>query len=456
MKTVLDTKQIGEVLTRGVEKIYPDKKTLEEKLLSGKRIKLYCGYDPSGPSLHLGHMITLRKLGEFQKLGHEVIMLVGDFTGMIGDPTDKMATRKKLTREEVIKNSKNYKKIASKFLSFSGQNPAKILYNSKWQDKLSFKDLIELASNFTVQQMLNRDMFEKRFYGEVQCQYCSNVFAHKTQDVFYPSNQDFEEGTMGVKYILGICPKCQKQNNQPRIISLQKPIYLHEFLYPLAQAYDSVVMDVDLEVGGNDQVFNMLRGRDLLKALRNKEKCVLGLKLLIDSEGKKMGKSEGNMVELDELSNQMFGKIMSWSDSLIIPGLELLTEVSELEIKDIEDKIKNNNLNPKEAKTRLAKEIIKLCHSEKEAQESEKEFNKIHRDKELPSEIETIAIPEDRILLIDIASPAIINSRSEARRIIEQGGIKINGEVQNDWKKEIPNKKGKIIQVGKRIFKKII
>jgi tyrosyl-tRNA synthetase len=394
--------KIEEVLARGVENIYPSKDLLKEKLASGQKIKLYCGYDPSGPSLHLGHMISLKKLAGFQKLGHEAIMLIGDFTGMIGDPTDKAATRKKLTREEVLKNSVNYQKIASKFLDFSGENPAKILYNSQWNDKLTFCDLIELSSNFTVQQMMTRDMFQKR-------------------------------------------------------VEEKKPIYLHEFLYPLAQAYDSVAMDVGLEVGGNDQTFNMLCGRDLLKNLKNKEKFVLALKLLTDPQGKKMGKSEGNMVNLDEAPNQMFGKIMSWSDELIVPGLELLTEVSLQKIGEIKEDMKNDKINPKIAKAGLAKEIITVCYNKNLAEEAEKEFEKIFKEKEVPSEIEEINIPKGKFSIIDtVAELGLTKSKGEAKRLIIQGGLKIDGLVEKDWKKIIERKSGQIFQGGKRNFKKIV
>ena len=222
-KVITDKNKIKEVLEKGVEKIYPNAGALERVLRSGKRIRLYCGYDATAPTLHLGHTVTLRKLAQFQALGHEVIMLIGDFTTMIGDPTDKTAARKKLTRKEVLANLKNYKKQAGKILKFSGDNPVKLMFNSKWHDKLTFLNLIELASNFTVQQMVVRDMFKER-------------------------------------------------------IKKDKPIYLHEFLYPLAQAYDSVIMDVNLEVGASDQIFNMLCGRDLAGVLKNKEKLVLAVK----------------------------------------------------------------------------------------------------------------------------------------------------------------------------------
>jgi tyrosyl-tRNA synthetase len=395
------SEKIEEVLGRGVEKIYPDRASLEKKLVSG-RIKLYCGYDPSGPSLHLGHMISLRKLGQFQKLGHEAIMLIGDFTGMIGDPTDKLATRKKLTREEVLKNSENYKKMASKFLDFSGENPAKILYNSAWSDKLTFRDLIEMASNFTVQQMMARDMFQKR-------------------------------------------------------LDDKKPVFLHEFLYPLAQAYDSVAMGVDLEIGGNDQTFNMLCGRELMRALKNKDKSVLTLKLLTDSEGKKMGKSEGNMVELNDAPDQMFGKIMSWPDELILPGLELLTDVSMEEIGKIESEMKSNKLNPKDAKVKLAKEVIAICYDKKSADAAEKEFVKIFKEKENPSEIEEIKLKEGDMEIVEaIFLAGLAGSKSEAKRLITQGSIKIDNILENNWKKTLKIKKGQVFQAGKRKFKKII
>ncbi|MBU1292409.1 tyrosine--tRNA ligase, partial [Patescibacteria group bacterium] len=318
---MIQENKIEEVLTRGVENIYPNKEALEEVLKSGKKIKLYCGYDATAPTLHIGHAITLKKLKQFQNLGHEIIFLLGDFTTMIGDPTDKTATRKKLTREEVSENMKSYKEQAGKIISFEGENPAKVLYNSEWNDKLTFIELIELASNFTVQQMIQRDMFQQRIKDD-------------------------------------------------------KPIYLHEFLYPLTQAYDSVAMEVDLEVGGNDQTFNMLAGRDLMKAVKNKEKFVLTTKLLVDSSGVKMGKTEGNIVNLDEKPNQMFGQIMAWSDELIIPGFELLTD---LDVKKID--------NPRDDKAKLAKAIIEIFYSKKEAEEAEKEFEKIFKKKDKPTKI---------------------------------------------------------------------
>jgi tyrosyl-tRNA synthetase len=334
-KIITDSNEIKEVLEKGVEKIYPSKEALEKVLKSGKRIRLYCGFDPTSPTLHIGNAIQIRKLAQFQKLGHEMIFLLGDFTGMIGDPTDKIAARRMLTRQQVKNNLKNYKKQASKILKFSGKNPAKIMFNSKWSDKLNFIKLIELASNFTVQQMITRDMFQER-------------------------------------------------------IKKHKPIYLHEFLYPLAQAYDSVAMNVDLEIGGNDQTFNMLCGRDLVKAVKNKEKFVLTTKLLNDSSGKKMGKTEGNIINLDEKPEEMFGKIMAWPDSLIIPGFELCTDLSLEEI----DKIKKQKNNPRDDKVRLAREIVSIHHSKLLAEKAEKEFNRLFREGKKPTNIPEVEFNE--------------------------------------------------------------
>jgi len=402
VKIITNPLKIEEVLSRGVEKIYPSFKDLEKIMLSGKRLRLYCGYDPTAPTLHIGHMVTLKKLAQFQTLGHEVIMLIGDFTGMIGDPTEKIGTRKKLSREEVLRNSKNYKKLTGKILKFSGLNPCRLLYNSKWLDSLSFTDLIKLASNFTVQQMIIRYMFQER-------------------------------------------------------IRKEKPIYLHEFLYPLAQAYDSVAMDVDLEIGGKDQAFNMLCGRDLMKVLKNKEKFVLATKLLITPEGKKMGKTEGNLIPMDENPKEMYGKIMSWPDSLITIGFELCTDLPMEEITEISNQIKKRRLNPREAKAKLAREIVTICRDKRAAQKAEEEFNRVFKEEKLPSRIPEIKIREKALNILDLlVKIELASSKSEAKRLILQKGVKINNQVQDDWQKIIEIKKGIVIQVGKRKFIRLI
>ena len=417
-KVITDKKLVEELLTRGVEKIYPSRAALEKKLLSGDRIRLYCGYDPTASSLHIGNAISINKLGQFQALGHEVIFLIGDFTGLIGDPTDKKAARKKMTREEVLHNAHDFKQQASAYLRFEGDNPAKVMYNSTWNDKLNFADLIELASNFTVQQMIQRDMFQERLKEE-------------------------------------------------------KPIYLHEFLYPLAQGYDSVAMDVDLEIGGNDQMFNMMCGRDLLKAVKNKEKFVLTMKLLADETGKKMGKSEGNVVFLNQAPNDMYGQVMSWPDGTLTAGFELCTNVPAAEIADMAADLKKDQVNPRDLKMKLALAITTMNHGAAAAQKAQDHFISTIQKKEIPTEIETIKLPplyfsplnvdslavdSQRSLydLLDVLVGRMFSSKSEARRVVEEGGVKINGEVLSDINRKYEiTAVGLIIQKGKKSFLKI-
>ena len=402
-KVITNSNKIKEVLEKGVERVYPSVKTLEKVLGSGKRIRLYCGFDPTAPSLHIGNAIQIRKLAQFQKLGHEVIFLIGDFTGMIGDPTDKTAVRQKLTRKQVNKNLKNYKKQAGKILKFLGNNPAKIMFNSKWNDKLTFVKLIEMASNFTVQQIISRKMFQERL----------------------------------------------KRN---------KPIYLHEFLYPLTQAYDSVMMDVDLQVGGNDQTFNMLCARDLMRILKNKEEFVLTTKLLTDPKGQKIGKTEGGTIFLDEKPKEMYGKIMAWPDFLIVSGLELCTDLSIEQVEMIGKQIKSKQVNPRDVKSKLAREIVSTHHGKTAAIEAEREFNRIFKEKKVPTKIKVFSRKEtagvtDTLSLV--AETGLAPSRSEAKRLILQGAVRLNNKVITNWQKKIVPKKGMIIQVGKRRFIKL-
>ena len=406
-KVVNDPKAISNLLTRGVEKIYPSYQDLERKLLTGDRIRLYCGFDPSASALHIGNAIQLSKLAQFQALGHEVIFLIGDFTGMIGDPTDKKAARIKLTREDVLKNATDYQKQASAYLKFDGPNPAKIMYNSVWNDKLNFQDLIELASNFTVQQMIQRDMFQERLKEE-------------------------------------------------------KPIFLHEFFYPLTQAYDSVVMDVDLEVGGNDQMFNMMCGRSLLKAVKNKEKFVLTSKLLVDDSGKKMGKSEGNIVFLNVSANDMYGQIMAWSDGVLKSAFELCTNIDMIELKKINESLATGSVNPRDLKMRLAYEVTKINHGEEAARAAQDSFISTVQKKELPSDIDSWTAFKDIYNIVDLLiETKLASSKTEARRLVEQGAIKIKNsdgeaeEIIKDPKYELKIKEEIILQRGKLQFIKV-
>ena len=401
MKTEVNSQKIAAVLNRGVEAVYPSAGLLERVLGGKKRLRVYCGFDPSSPHLHLGHIISLRKLAQFQALGHKVIMLIGDFTGAIGDPTGKIATRKSISCREALQNSRDYKKMAGKIINFKGTNPAQIMYNSKWLSAISFERLIKLSSYFTVQQIIARDMFQER-------------------------------------------------------IKKGKPIYLHEFLYPLAQAYDSVAMDVDAEVGGTDQTFNMLRGRDLIKALKDKEKFVISLKLLADSFGKKMGKTEANAVNIDDEPEEIYGKIMSWSDELIIVGMELCTDIPTDKIKEIAKKIKAQKINPREAKAMLAREVVSFCYNKKESDKAEQEFNKIFQKKDLPSRVPRIIVKKGSLSALDLLmKTGLVFSKAAAKRLFLQGGVKINGKVKNNPKELVSIRNGAVVQVGKRKFVKV-
>jgi tyrosyl-tRNA synthetase len=396
--------KIDEVLTRGVEKIYPTKEALEKILRSGKKIKLYQGFDPSMANLHLGNMVGVLKLKQFQDLGHQVIFLVGDFTGMIGDPTDKSASRKLLTREQVLKNSQTWKEQAGRVLTFEGKNPAKLMYNSQWGDKVSFKDLIEITSHFTVQQMLERDFFQRR-------------------------------------------------------LKANKPIHLHEFLYPVAQAIDCVEMNVDLEMGGSDQIFNMLAGRTLMKALKGKEKFVLATKLLVDSKGEKVGKTAGNALFLNASAHDMFGGVMSFPDEAILPGFELLTHLPMEEIEEMEKALQKGK-NPMELKKKLAFEITQMLYGEKPAKEAQKEFERVFQKGELPNEIKAINLAKGFISGATVADVLVESelapSSSEAKRLITQGGTVIQNETITDPNAPFPQGDEVIVKVGKRKFAKIV
>jgi len=390
MAVSTDPKKIKELLERGVENIYPKKEFLEKELLSGRQLTLYAGYDPTAPTLHIGHGITMLKLRQFQDLGHKVIMLIGDYTGMIGDPTDKSAARKKLTHEEALVNCKSYQKQASAILDFEGANPVKIKYNSEWLGEMRASEMLELTAHFTTQQFLERDMFQKRLAEE-------------------------------------------------------KPIYLHEFLYPLMQGYDSVAMNVDGEVGGNDQTFNMLIGRDLMKDLKGKEKFVLTVKLLADDSGKKMGKSEGNMIALSDSPEDMFGKVMRWTDGMIRSGFELCTRVEVLSDKHVKAE-------PMKYKKLLAFEVVKTFLGEAAAKHGQEYFASVIQENEKPTDIAEIKPSTYDVVTVLVESKLVLSS-SEARRAIEQGGVKVDDTKVEDIALKV--KKGSVVQKGKRFFVKV-
>lgn len=391
--------QIDELLNKGVERIYPSKEEFEKALLSGNKIKIYLGVDPTGEHLHIGHAASLLFLSKLQDSGHKIVFLIGDFTARIGDPTDKKATRHQLTEKEIKHNLKNFKKQASKVIRFSGKNSAEVKFNSKWLGKMDFEDVLNLASNFTVQQMIQRDMFQER-------------------------------------------------------LKESKPIGIHEFLYPLMQGYDSVALDVDAEIGGNDQTFNMLAGRDLMRMLKNKNKFVVAMKLLVNSEGKKMSKTEGDLINLDDHPNDMFGKVMAMKDEYMFQLAEISTRMTLSEIDGLKTLVTKEGMNPRDAKARIAHELVRTYYDEKSADAAEAEFNKVFKNKELPEEIPYFKVGKAEIGIVDlIVESKLASSKGEARRLIEQGGVKIDGQKVLDVNKIISiNSKGILLQVGKRHF----
>ncbi len=361
----IDEPKIQTLLNRGVENIYPSKAFLESQLKSGKQLRIYFGIDPTGPNIHLGHAIPLRKMRQFQDLGHKIVLLIGSFTAMIGDP-DKASVRNQLTKEEVVANMQNYLAQASKIIDTKDLNVFEIRYNDEWLVKMNFEDVLNLASKMTVQQMVERDLFHKR-------------------------------------------------------ISEGKPVYLHEFMYPLMQGYDSVALDVDGEVGGNDQTFNMLTGRTLMKELKGKEKFVLTTKLLVDPTGKKMGKSEGNMLTLSDTPEDMFGKIMSWNDGMIVSGFELCTNMIQPDIDAIAQKLNDPSYNPKEAKQLLAHTVVSEYFDKATADRALESFNATFQKGEIPEQVPEITGPIS--LLEALKQSQLVDSNSEARRLVDSGAV---------------------------------
>ncbi len=395
-------KAITELLTRAVEHIYPSTDAFRATL-EKKKLTIYHGIDPTAPTLHIGHGVVLKKLRDFQNLGHKIILLIGDFTAMIGDPTDKTTMRKQLTREEVLANCRNYQKQASRFLDFDDKkNPVQLRFNSEWTDALTIKEFVELAAEFTVHQFLARDMFRKRE----------------------------EEG---------------------------KDIHINELLYPLFQGYDSVALDVDAEIGGNDQTFNMLIGRDMM-AHRGKEKFVMTTKLLVDPTGKKMGKTEGNMITLEDAPEEMYGKVMAWGDGMIVGGFELCTDVPMEEVHAIAQQLRREEVNPRDVKMRLAREIVALYHGVSAAKKAEAAFVKTFQKHETPDEVVSCTLLMHSLSIIDLlAQTKLVTSKGEARRLVEQRGVKVDGKVIDDVSAVIQlSKKGVLIQKGKRHFVRVI
>lgn len=391
--------KIDELLTRGVNTIYPSKEELEKVLRSGKKIKLYLGVDPTGEDLHIGHAVPLNKIKQFQALGHEVVLLIGDFTGLIGDPTGKSETRKVQTKKQVENNAKHYQEQAGRIIRFDGDNPICLKYNSQWLGKLSFLDFLNIATNLTVPQLQKRDMFKKRLN----------------------ENQD---------------------------------VYLHEFIYPVMQGYDSVALKVDLEVGGTDQMFNMLVGRDLQKKLNNQEKFVLTVPLLADSSGKKIGKTEGNVIRIMDKPEDLYGKIMSLPDSAIVPCFELITNLPMSEIETIKKELEKNVVNPMDYKKKLAHQIVEQYNDLALADSAQRTFEQNYQEGKKDQAAEEVSIKDPVRLHEFIFKNFHVSSASIAKQLIKQGGVKINGKKLDDISFIYEPKDDDIIEVGKhRVYR---
>ena len=384
-------------INRGTTEILLESE-LEERLSLGTHLRIKAGFDPTAPDLHLGHTVLINKMRQFQDLGHEILFLIGDFTAMIGDPSGKNSTRPPLSKEEILLNAKTYEKQIFKILL---PEKTKVVFNSEWLQKLNSAEIIKLASSYTVARMLERDDFSKRY-------------------------------------------------------SENKPIAIHEFLYPLLQGYDSVAIRADIELGGNDQKFNLLMGRELQKHFAQKPQIALMMPLLEGLDGKqKMSKSLGNYIGIDEPPHEMFGKLMSISDELMWRYFELLSFRPITEINRWRDEINSNAANPRDIKIALALEIVERFHNKTASLQALEEFNARFQRGAIPNDIITITIniQTDEISLSNLLKSAdLVQSSSEAIRLIKQGGVKIDGQKVADHGLRIRKDSEQLYQVGKRKF----
>ena len=390
-----------ELISRGVEEIIPEQELrdkIENSIKNDKPLIVKLGCDPSRPDLHIGHSVVLRKLRHFQDLGHQAVLVIGDFTAMIGDPTGRNKTRPQLTIENARDNAKTYLDQAGAVLNM---DTLRVVYNSAWLNKMSFSDVIKLSSSTTVARMLERDDFNKRYDSEV-------------------------------------------------------PISLHEFLYPLAQAQDSVELVSDIELGGTDQKFNLLMGRNLQKIVGQKPQCILTMPILEGTDGtEKMSKSYGNDIGISDSANDMYGKTLSIPDSIMLSWFTLAADVNKNYLDEVSQKLEDGSINPMVLKRELARKIVKLYHDENKVIEAENHFNKVTVSKGVPDDIDDYQLKEDDLLVNIIADSGLLNSKSEARRMIKQSAVKIDGKTVTDIHHKVKTSDSFILKVGKRKFLKV-
>src|SRR3989338_4981876 len=398
---MIDSQKQLEEIKRGAVDFVNEKEFLE-KLKKKKTLRVKLGVDPTSPDIHLGHTVVLQKLRQFQDLGHKAVLIIGDYTALVGDPSGIQKTRPQLTSEAIEKNSKTYFEQVKKILDFKN---LEIRHNGEWFKKMSFVDIIKLASRMTVARMLERDDFSKRFKGGI-------------------------------------------------------PICIHEFIYPLMQGYDSLMVQSDVELGGTDQIFNLLVGRQLQKEEGQQSQVVLTTPLLEGTDGvNKMSKSLNNAIGVTDIPTEMFGKVMSISDALMWKYYELLSHCSMDEILAQKEKAQSGKLNPKEAKVALAKELIERFHSKQEAQSAEEEFDRIFHEKQNPSKLEEVKLTSEASVMLVTQLMVLSNcveSHAQAKRLIEQGAVSVDGKKIGEIKATLPAKGSFILTVGKRKFKKIV
>jgi tyrosyl-tRNA synthetase len=387
-------KKFEEILTRGVEEII-DQKHLEKALASGKKLRIKLGIDPTSSNIHIGRAVVLWKLRQFQELGHKIVFIIGDFTGLIGDTSDKDAERPMLTEKQIKENLKGYLKQAGKILDL---DKTESHYNSKWLKKLGFLDICQLADNFGLQEFISRENISKR-------------------------------------------------------MKAGKRVSLREVMYPLMQGYDSIAIKADVELGGTDQRFNLLAGRTLQKAVGQEPQDIMMLPLLEGTDGRKMSSSWGNVINLTDEPNDMFGKVMSVADGLIVKYFNLATRIPIKEIAKLEKELKNG-ANPRHIKKRLAEEIVTLYHGKKQAIAASNEFDRVFSQKEKPSDIPSVKVKSQNIIDL-LVETKMVSSKSEARRLVQQGGVKVNDQIIKEWDVVIDIEDGQILQAGKRKFIKL-
>jgi len=375
---------------------------LKERLHSGKKLRIKLGADPTAPDLHLGHYVVLKKLRDFQELGHQIVFIIGDFTGLVGDPSGRSKTRPPLSKEQIQENAKTYFEQVFKVLD---KNKTEVRFNSEWLSKITFEDWFRLCANFTLARILERDDFQQRFKENI-------------------------------------------------------PIFFHELFYPIMQAYDSYAIDADVELGGTDQKFNLIMGRHLLEVKGKQPQIAIIMPILRGLDGvQKMSKSLGNYIGITEEPKAMFGKIMSIPDDLIPEYYYLILDVDDEKAKEIEESIKERRVNPRDLKLELAKGVVEIFHGEVEAQKAYENFIKVFSKRELPEEVEEIHIEnfvKDGVVdIVDLlVSLNILKTKSEVKRLIEQGGLKINEEHVTHFRVKVSN--GDILRVGKKQFYKLV